>query len=185
MPKITDTSTGGFRSVPVSGVLTMTAVAAENLSQFRFVVPSYLMMGSEEAGKGAVYVRNAGVGDWRSALGVVQNRPLEGERALVLTRGVSKVVADEGVSCGDHVECGLAGGVRRMGNAPSWVVGIALESANPGDVLRVLLGGVRAVGLVTEAKSKQKRKKRSRVRSISLGASSQKPSVRRRVDAGD
>lgn len=104
--------------VPGFSVGTMLAGADLSSSQYLFVVPT----------AGEVVVAGAGV----SALGVLQNKPEDGQPAQVMAWGVSKVVAGAAITAGAKVQSN-ASGQAITATSTNFVNGFALTAAGGAD----------------------------------------------------
>jgi len=113
------------------GVLDLTFVAGEDLSnaQYQFVYVS---------DNQTVKLCTTGSLD---AIGVLQNNPKAGEEALVRVLGTSKVKADEySIAAGSRiVSSENAKAVTKSGTGIGITLGIALESANNGNIFEAFL----------------------------------------------
>lgn len=75
-----------------------------------------------------------------SLIGVLQNKPKQGEGALVRFGGTSKVVASAAISVGARVTSTAAGKAVATTTTNDTVIGIALEAAGAdGDIIEIQL----------------------------------------------
>ena len=77
----------------------------------------------------------AGAGN---GIGVLQNKPKNGETALVTVLGTAKVIAGGAITAGDFIVSD-ANGKAVVASGPANARGIALEFASAGDIIEVLL----------------------------------------------
>lgn len=75
-------------------------------------------------------------GDGENALGVLINAPLSGEPAAIANSGVVKVSAGGSITRGANVASDAAGEAVTAASG-DYVLGIALEAADDGDIIRV------------------------------------------------
>lgn len=77
-------------------------------------------------------------GDGENALGVLINAPISGEPAAIAFSGVVKVSAGGSIALGARVASDAAGEAVTAASG-DYVLGVALEAADDGDVIRVAL----------------------------------------------
>lgn len=75
-----------------------------------------------------------------SILGVLTNDPEDAEVASIQFGGIAKVLAETGVSAGDHVACSATGRAITTTSGNDHVLGVAVTpSSSTGDLIQVAL----------------------------------------------
>jgi hypothetical protein len=72
-------------------------------------------------------------------LGICQNEPADGENALIRIGGTSKAVAGGSISIGDWVTSHTDGTIVATTTDKQTVIGRALEEADSGDIIEIML----------------------------------------------
>lgn len=107
-----------------------TKVASEDLTAKQFYIVQMDSSGDMEIGEGATDL----------LLGVLQNKPDDGEAGIYRHVGTSKVVASGAIAIGARVTTDSAGKAVTTTTNGDLVVGVALEAAaNDGDIIEIQL----------------------------------------------
>lgn len=107
-----------------------TKVASEDLTTKQFYIVQMDSSGDMEIGEGATDL----------LLGVLQNKPDDGEAGIYRHVGTSKVVASGAIAIGARVTTDSAGKAVTTTTNGDLVVGVALEAAaNDGDIIEIQL----------------------------------------------